>query len=153
MKKWCKLVTDLIEETNPSLVISFYPGLAVHPDHDATARAVVRAVRRMPETERPTVYTLAFANNTVEVLGEPDVIHDVTANADKKMATLKAHASQTVWMMKEMEKKLEALDPEALKWLIMSVFIRIAGIRILNKYYQYYKLQSIQRLQVFFIIQ
>ena len=51
------------------------------------------------------------------MLGKPDVIHDVTANADKKIATLKAHASQTVWMMKELEEKLEALDPEALKWL------------------------------------
>ena len=116
-EKMVQLIADLIEETNPSLVISFYPGLAVHPDHDATARAVVRAVRRMPEMERPTIYTLAFANNTVEVLGKPDVIHDVTANADKKIATLKAHASQTVWMMKELEEKLEALDPEALKWL------------------------------------
>lgn len=116
-EKMVKLVTDLIEETNPSLVITFYPELAVHPDHDATGRAVVRAVRRMPETERPTIYALAFANNSVEVLGEPDVIHDITANADKKIATLKAHASQTVWMMIEMEKKLEALDPDALKWL------------------------------------
>ena len=116
-EKMVQLIADLIEETNPSLVISFYPGLGVHPDHDATARAVVRAVRRMPEMERPAIYTLAFANNTIEVLGEPDVIHDVTANADKKIATLNAHASQTVWMMKEMEAKLDALDPEALKWL------------------------------------
>src|SRR5690625_4312987 len=44
-----KLVEDLIEETNPSLVISFYPGFSVHPDHEATARAVVRAIRRMKE--------------------------------------------------------------------------------------------------------
>ena len=126
-EKMIQLVTDLIEETNPSLVISFYPGLAVHPDHDATGRAVVRAVRRMPETERPAFYTLAFANNTVEMLGEPDVIHDITAIADKKIATLNAHASQTVWMMKEMEIKLAAQDPDALKWLNTSVFIRIVG--------------------------
>ena len=61
-----KLVEDLIEETNPSLVISFYPGYSVHPDHEASARAVVRAIRRMKETERPKLYTIAFANNTVE---------------------------------------------------------------------------------------
>jgi len=121
-EKMVKLIADLIEETNPSLIISFYPGLAVHPDHDATARAVVRAVRRMPETERPTIYTLAFANNTIEVLGEPDVIHDITANANKKIATLKAHASQTVWMMKDMEIKWKAQDPEALKWLNFERF-------------------------------
>ncbi|WP_342513302.1 bacillithiol biosynthesis deacetylase BshB2 [Sporosarcina sp. FSL K6-1522] len=115
-EKMVQLVTDLIDETNPSLIISFYPGLSVHPDHDATARAVVRAVRRITETERPTLYTIAFANNTVEVLGEPDIIHDITAMNEKKIATLNAHASQTVWMMQDMEKKLAAQDPEALQW-------------------------------------
>ncbi len=116
-EKMVKLVTDLIEETNPSLIISFYPGLSVHPDHDASARAVIRAVRRMNETDRPIIYTIAFANNTVDVLGQPDVIHDVTAVSDKKIATMKAHASQTVWMMQELEKKLEVQDPDSLKWL------------------------------------
>ena len=81
-------------------------------------------MRRIPETERPVLYTLAFANNTVDVLGEPDIIHDVTDVADKKIATLKAHASQTVWMMKEMEKKLAAQDPDALKWLNNERFYR-----------------------------
>ena len=116
-EKMVKLVTDLIEETNPSLIISFYPGLSVHPDHDATARAVVRAIRRMPDAARPVLHTIAFANNTIEVLGQPDVINEVSAVSDKKIATMKSHASQTIWMMREMEKKLEAKDPEALKWL------------------------------------
>lgn len=116
-EKMVELVTDLITETNPSLVISFYPGLSVHPDHDASARAVVRAIRRMPEAERPTLYTIAFANNTIEVLGEPDVIHNVSPVLDKKIATLKAHASQTVWMMQEMEKKLANNDAEAHQWI------------------------------------
>ncbi|GEN84296.1 putative N-acetyl-alpha-D-glucosaminyl L-malate deacetylase 2 [Sporosarcina luteola] len=116
-EKMIQLVTDLIEDTNPSLIISFYPGLSVHPDHDATARAVVRAVRRMPESERPTIYTIAFANNTAEVLGEPDILHNVEAVAQKKINTLNSHASQTVWMMRDMEKRLAEKDPEALKWL------------------------------------
>lgn len=116
-EKMIKLVTDLLEETNPSLVISFYPGLSVHPDHDATARAVVRAIRRMPDVERPTLYTIAFANNTAEILGEPDVLHHVEGAAQKKIATLNSHASQTVWMMRDMEKRLAEKDPEAIKWL------------------------------------
>ena len=116
-EKMVKLVTDLIEETNPSLVISFYPGLSVHPDHNASARAVVRAIRRMPHAERPSLYTIAFANNTIEILGEPDIIHDTQSAIAKKIATLKAHESQTIWMMRELEEKLEAKDPEALKWL------------------------------------
>lgn len=112
-----KLMEDLIEETNPSLVITFYPGYSVHPDHEATARAVVRAVRRMKETERPKLYTVAFANNTEENLGEPDIIHDIKDTTTEKLATLKAHESQTVWMMRELEAKLATNDPEAMKWV------------------------------------
>ncbi|MEN2452212.1 bacillithiol biosynthesis deacetylase BshB2, partial [Bacillus sp. JR_15] len=47
------MVKNLIDETNPSLIISFYPKFAVHPDHEATGEAVVRTVGRMPENERP----------------------------------------------------------------------------------------------------
>ncbi|AOV08891.1 bacillithiol biosynthesis deacetylase BshB2 [Sporosarcina ureilytica] len=112
-----KLVEDVIEETNPSLVISFYPGFSVHPDHEATARAVVRAIRRMKEEERPKLYAVAFANNTKEILGTPDIIHDVEETVDQKLAALKAHISQTVWMMKETEAKLKQNDPEMIKWL------------------------------------
>ncbi|MEK3935866.1 bacillithiol biosynthesis deacetylase BshB2 [Sporosarcina sp. FSL W7-1349] len=120
--KMVQLVTDLIDETNPSLVISFFPGLSVHPDHDATARAVVRAIRKMPEAERPTLYTKAFANNTIEILGEPDVIHDITPVSEKKIATLKSHASQTIWLLQEMEEKWAAQDPEAIQWLTKEQF-------------------------------
>ncbi|WP_413058035.1 bacillithiol biosynthesis deacetylase BshB2 [Sporosarcina sp. 179-K 3D1 HS] len=120
--KMVQLVTDLIDETNPSLVITFYPGLSVHPDHDATARAVVRAIRKLPEAERPKLYTIAFANNTIDVLGEPDIIHDVSTVTEKKIATLKSHASQTIWMLQEMEKKWEAQDPEAIQWLTQERF-------------------------------
>ena len=106
-----------MQKQNPSLVISFYPGFSVHPDHEASARAVVRAIRRMKETERPKLYAVAFANNTEEVLGTPDIIHDVQETTDQKLAALKAHISQTVWMMKETEAKLAAKDPEMIKWL------------------------------------
>ncbi len=42
------MIKSLIDDTNPSLIISFYPGYAVHPDHEATADAVIRTVERMP---------------------------------------------------------------------------------------------------------
>ncbi len=112
-----KLVEDLIEDTNPSLVISFYPRYSVHPDHEATARAVVSAIRRMKEDERPKLYAVAFANNTEAELGMPDVIHDVQDTIENKLNSLRAHISQTVWMMKETEDKLAQNDPEIKKWL------------------------------------
>ena len=32
------MIKSLIDDTNPSLIISFYPGYAVHPDHEANSR-------------------------------------------------------------------------------------------------------------------
>ena len=42
-----QMIQSLIDETNPSLIISFYPKFAVHPRYEATAEAVVRTVGRM----------------------------------------------------------------------------------------------------------
>ena len=59
-------ISSLLEELNPSLVISFYPGYSVHPDHEATGKAVVAAVSKLPEKSRPKLELVAFANNTIE---------------------------------------------------------------------------------------
>jgi len=116
------LVEDLINELNPSLIISFYPNYSVHPDHEATARAVVRAVRRMPETERPKLYLVAFANNTLEEIGSPDIIHEISSSLQNKLNTLKAHTSQTGWMMPDLEDKLAAADPAMTEWVMKERF-------------------------------
>ncbi|WP_100332887.1 bacillithiol biosynthesis deacetylase BshB2 [Bacillus xiapuensis] len=108
--KMVRLVSDLLDELKPSLVISFYPGFSVHPDHEATARAVVRAIRRLPENERPKLHAVAFANNTETKLGAPDIIYDVSDTFEQKMASMRAHISQTVWMLKEIEKLLSQHD-------------------------------------------
>ena len=47
------MVKSLIDELQPSVIISFYPKFAVHPDHEATAEAVVRTVGRMAKEYRP----------------------------------------------------------------------------------------------------
>ena len=119
-EKMVGMMAELIEELNPSLIITFYPDYAVHPDHEATARAVVRAVRRM--ADRPKLHCVAFANNTLEVLGTPDIIHDVAHVRDQKMASMKAHISQTAWMLAEMEHKLVSGDEETENWLTKERF-------------------------------
>ena len=121
-EKMVNMMEELIEETNPSLVITFYPNYAVHPDHEATARAVVRAIRRMKEEIRPKLYTLAFANNTKEKLGEPDVLHDIRDVREQKMGSMRAHISQTAWMLEEMDKRLAEGEPEAENWLSYERF-------------------------------
>ena len=86
-------IDALLKELNPSLIITFYPGYSVHPDHDATGAAVIRTVGRLPKEERPPVHCVAFANN-LEEIGEPEVINDVRDFLKQKMASIQAHKSQ-----------------------------------------------------------
>lgn len=90
-----QMVTTLIDELNPSLIISFYPGYSVHPDHEATADAVVEAVRRLPAERRPKLHLVAFSNDVLEALGKPDVIVNIEGYEARKEQVLAAHASQT----------------------------------------------------------
>ncbi|GAA3325594.1 hypothetical protein GCM10020331_058120 [Ectobacillus funiculus] len=57
-------IEQVIQETNPSLIITFYPDQAVHPDHDACGRAVIHALSRMPLEQRPVVYALAITKKS-----------------------------------------------------------------------------------------
>ncbi|WHY64410.1 bacillithiol biosynthesis deacetylase BshB2 [Cytobacillus firmus] len=104
----------IIGETNPSLIITFYPGYAVHPDHDATGAAVIRAVKELPADKRPKVHCVAFSNNCEEEIGQADVVNDVGAVIDRKIAAIKAHASQTQLMAANMEESIKNQDPEVL---------------------------------------
>lgn len=107
-------ITAIINEVNPSLVISFYPGYAVHPDHDATGAAVVKAIERIPSNERPKLHVLAFSNGCEEEIGQADVVHDVTAFAEKKIAALLSHQSQAQLMVAGLKEKYEQDDPDVL---------------------------------------
>jgi len=68
---------SVIDELNPLIVYTFYPGFAVHPDHDATGAVVIRTVQEMPADKRPEVRCLAFSRGCEEVLGKPHIVNDV----------------------------------------------------------------------------
>lgn len=106
-----KRILDVIHEIKPELVITFYPEFSVHPDHDATGRATIRAVEMISEGERPVVHCLAFSHDCVEKLGQPDVLRDVSDVFDEKLGVLKAHQSQTQGMVAGMQEQLEKRDP------------------------------------------
>jgi bacillithiol biosynthesis deacetylase BshB2 len=89
----------IIDEVQPTYILTHYPGYAVHPDHNATGAAVVRAVSRMPEADRPVVLAHAFSNNCREVLGEPDVVIEIQEVQQTKIAALQAHRSQIEGMI------------------------------------------------------
>jgi N-acetylglucosamine malate deacetylase 2 len=108
----------IIAETNPSLIITFYPGYSVHPDHDACGAAVIRAVERLPLEKRPTMHCVAFSKNCEQEIGQPDIIRDVSAVIDKKIAAIKAHRSQTEGLMQGAAKR----GGDAFTWLKTEYF-------------------------------
>jgi len=116
-EKLADVFSGLIDELNPSLIITFYPGYSVHPDHEATGRAVVRAVGRLPKDERPKLHCVAFSNNCEEELGKPDVIHDISAFSEQKLGAIRAHKSQTGLFYESLKKGIESKDQKSLEWI------------------------------------
>lgn len=87
-------INELIQEVKPTLIVTFYPGYSVHPDHDATGAAVVRTVGKLPKAERPIIHAIAFSKNCEQALGFPDIINDVKDYMKPKLASIQAHKSQ-----------------------------------------------------------
>ncbi len=116
------IVEEALLELKPSLVLTFYPGHGVHPDHDAMSNAVAIAAGRLPVQERPTVYGKAILKNSVELIGEPDVTIDIRSVAEEKLKAIKAHKSQTSGWVELMEKQLKENAPEIEDWLYRETF-------------------------------
>jgi len=90
-------VRAIVEELDPSTVITFYPGYAVHADHDALGLIAQLAVRGLPAGRRPRLLAVAVgdADANRAALGEPDVHSDITDTMQRKIDALRAHRSQT----------------------------------------------------------
>ncbi|MCF8564280.1 bacillithiol biosynthesis deacetylase BshB2 [Alicyclobacillus tolerans] len=99
-------ISDLIAELNPSLVITYYPGFCVHPDHESLAAATVTAIARMPQDRRPKLQCQAFSRDHVEALGDRDVILDTHSVWEAWYNAIKAHKTQTANRVEQMEKDL-----------------------------------------------
>ena len=112
--------TALMDELNPSLVITFYPGYSVHPDHDATGAAVVKAMQKRDASKRAKLYCVAFAKNCEEDIGKPTIEIDVSNYVDKKVATIAAHLSQTQEYAATLQEGLNNQDSEILARLNME---------------------------------
>ncbi|KPV44737.1 bacillithiol biosynthesis deacetylase BshB2 [Alicyclobacillus ferrooxydans] len=114
------IITGLIDELNPSLIITYYPNYCVHPDHEAIARCTIEALRRIPADKRPKLQCVAFARGHQEALGEKDVIMDNSAVWEKKYLAIKAHKTQTAPRVAEIEAGLSG-DPEERERIIESL--------------------------------
>ena len=115
--KMTDMISFMIQELNPSLIITFYPGYSVHPDHEATGAAVVRAVEKMPAESRPKLHCVAFSNNCVEELGEADIINNIAPVADIKISVIKAHRSQTEQMFADITEEDTKTNPRIMAWI------------------------------------
>jgi len=92
-------ILAVVKELHPTLVITHYPGFAVHPDHNAMGRATILALSKIPTAQRPTVYCMAMAQNRFDVLGKPHVLVDVSSVQGTKLAAIQAHGSQSQGML------------------------------------------------------
>ncbi|WP_027956290.1 bacillithiol biosynthesis deacetylase BshB2 [Halobacillus kuroshimensis] len=99
-----------LEELEATVVITHYPGYAVHPDHDALGAAAVEAVKLMEEASRPDVWMHAISNGHADVLGEPDIVYDIRPYWEKKLAAIQAHLSQADGMMSLIENHDQAAE-------------------------------------------
>lgn len=96
-------IFQVVQEIQPTIVYTYYPGHSVHPDHEAMAEATIEALERIPLQQRPELYCVAFSSNHLEVLGQPDVVVDISSVADKKMNAIKAHYTQSAKMLERYE--------------------------------------------------
>jgi bacillithiol biosynthesis deacetylase BshB2 len=104
-------VEVVLKDVKPDLVYSYYPKYAVHPDHDALAEAAILAISRLPKNERPVVYASAFSKNCEDMIGSPDILMDVSPVLDVKLDAIRAHRSQSEFIIKKLEQRL-ADQPE-----------------------------------------
>lgn len=102
-------VRAVIDELDPSTLITFYPGYAVHADHDALGLIAQLAVRSLPAGRRPRLLAVAVGDQDANraALGESDVLSDITDTVDRKIAALRAHRSQTEAMFVKWEEEGE----------------------------------------------
>ncbi|HDR4723274.1 bacillithiol biosynthesis deacetylase BshB2 [Bacillus cereus group sp. Sample62] len=117
-----RVIQKCVEELNPSLVISFYPGYAVHPDHDATGEALAEALANIPEYKRPTFYAVAFSKNHEAEIGPPHFKNEVKEYVPTKLDALQAHASQFATKVTELKREYEEGVPETVEWLEREPF-------------------------------
>lgn len=118
-------IAEVIRDVQPATILTFYPGYAVHPDHNACGSAVIRAVQSLPAGIEPAVFGIAFSHDKDE-LGPPDVVIDVSDKLEQKLAALRAHQSQTSSMINDLAEKIAAGDAELKSWLGKEAFWRIS---------------------------
>ena len=123
-----------LERLAPSTVITFYPGHAVHPDHDAMGLATHLAVAAMVDP-KPRLLAVAVGDREQlrALLGPQHVAVDIRTVRQRKLGALRAHRSQTGMMFQRWESQLEE-DEQTRAFrdenLTVERFYRLNGVAI-----------------------
>lgn len=104
-EKVAKHLREIFEKINPSLVVTYHPLYGVHADHNAIARATIRALEMMPKETRPKLWARPIVHDYIDILGEPDTRYDIRDIFDQKMAAIAAHKSQADGILGDMLRK------------------------------------------------
>lgn len=105
-----KHLKGIIEEIDPSLVITHHPLYSVHPDHNAIGAATIEAFRMMKPENRPVMWVRPVVKNYRDILGAPDVTYDARDVFEKKMEAIAAHRSQADGILGDMLRKAKVSD-------------------------------------------
>ncbi|GAA0472510.1 bacillithiol biosynthesis deacetylase BshB2 [Alkalibacillus silvisoli] len=116
-----------IEKLGATLVITFYPPYAVHPDHDAMGEATFEAIRKMDQDKRPELWATAITNDRKDVLGEADIVIDTEPVFERKLEAIKSHRSQAEGMLNKMQESsnFKGEYENALQRLQYETFYRV----------------------------
>ncbi|MEX2355958.1 MAG: bacillithiol biosynthesis deacetylase BshB2 [Thermaerobacterales bacterium] len=85
---------SILNELNPSTVITFHPEQGGHPDHKAIGRAAIAAVEGLAPGQRPRLW-FAAGHDRKDGPDLPLAVIDIKSFRDAKVAALRAHKSQT----------------------------------------------------------
>lgn len=100
-------IRTIIDELNPSLVITYHPDFGVHPDHNALGAATIAAAAAMDPERRPAVHVVAVDPRAKAELGPHDLVVDIGSVAEVKRAAVAAHRSQSEPMLAMMDTEPE----------------------------------------------
>jgi bacillithiol biosynthesis deacetylase BshB2 len=100
-------IKKVIKELKPKILYSYYPEYGVHPDHNALSAAAALAIAELPKAEQPLFYGSAISTNHLDVLGKADIVNDVSDVMEKKMKALRAHRSQSEFIILPLEGKVK----------------------------------------------
>lgn len=102
-------IRAIIEELQPSLVLTYHPVHGGHQDHCAAGAAALGAVRLIEQAQRPKLQAIVHPK-LVEQIQAPVIPFDIRPVADVKLAAVRAHQSQTQTLAGGWAWKPEAIE-------------------------------------------